>query len=435
MHPIPLLPSPSVVHGATAAARHGTSRTPPRPLRAGLAVAALLLAGSSATTQAQTIPAFEPWAINGGSAAPLRNVVRVSAGSGHSCAGLAGGAMRCWGDNVYGQLGDGSSDERWVAVAVIGLGSGVQSIATGGSHSCAVAHGAARCWAYNYFGQVGDGTDTDRDIPTPVIGLASGTSAISAGMNHSCALTSTGGVKCWGANGFGQLGDGTDTNRLSPVNVSGLGSGVQAISAGGEHSCALTSGGGVRCWGNNDFGQLGDNSSNGRLTPVNVVGLTSGVQSISAGRFHTCAVMTTGAVKCWGNNEDGQLGDGTSTDRYTPVDVANFASGGRFAAAGHSHTCASTTGGAVRCWGNNSWGQLGNGSFTPSLVPVAVSGLASGVQAIDAGDSHTCAASSDGMARCWGENTYGQLGDNTWSNRNTPVIVLQDEEIFRGRFE
>ena len=384
MHPIPLLPSPSVVHGATAAARHGTSRTPPRPLRAALAVAALLLTGSSFSVEAQTVHTSGPWAINGGSAAPLRGVVRVSAGSGHSCAGLAGGAMRCWGDNVYGQLGDGSSDERWVAVAVIGLGSGVQSIATGGSHSCAVAHGAARCWAYNYFGQVGDGSDSDRDLPTPVSGLSSGVAATSTGMNHSCALTT---------------------------------------------------GGGVRCWGNNDFGQLGDNSSNGRLTPVNVVGLTSGVQAISAGRFHTCAVMTTGAVKCWGNNEDGQLGDGTTSDRYTPVDVANFASGGRFAAAGHSHTCASTTGGSVRCWGNNSWGQLGNGGFTSSLVPVAVSGLASGVQAIDAGDSHTCAASSDGMARCWGENAFGQLGDNTWSNRNTPVIVLQDEAIFRGRFE
>ncbi|MFB9066769.1 RCC1 domain-containing protein [Pseudofulvimonas gallinarii] len=418
---------------AMEAGRRGFRR--PDGVRAVLAVAALLCAGTGFAFDGSAPSSHGADPFGGGPATPLRHVVRITTGTFHSCASLTGGAMRCWGDNIYSQLGNGDSYEQPVAVPVIGLASGVQSISGGGSHTCAVANGAARCWAYNYFGQVGDGTDTDRDIPTPVIGLASGTSAISAGMNHSCALTSTGGVKCWGANGFGQLGDGTDTNRLSPVNVSGLSSGVQAISAGGEHTCALTTAGGVRCWGNNDYGQIGDGSTTQRSTPVNVSGLTSGVQAISAGRFHTCAVLTTGAVRCWGINEDGQLGDGSTIDRSTPVNVSGFSTGGHAVAAGALHTCAVTTGGAARCWGYNGWGQLGNGTTTSSLVPVNVTGLSSGVLAIAAGGSHSCAAGTDGRARCWGGNEYGQLGDDTWNDSTTPVFVLQADGIFAHPFE
>ncbi len=404
-------------------------------MRGGLVLAALLLARTGVAFDGYAPSSYGADPYGGSPTTPLRNVVRITVGAYHSCAGLGGGAMRCWGDNVYAQLGNGNSDEQLVAVPVIGLASGVQSIGGGGSHTCAVANGAARCWAYNYFGQVGDGSDTDRDLPTQVLGLASGTAAISTGMNHSCALTSAGGVKCWGANGFGQIGDGTDTNRLSPVNVTGLTSGVQALSAGGEHTCALTTGGGVRCWGNNDYGQIGDGSNTQRSTPVNVSGLTSGVQAISAGRFHTCAVLTSGAVRCWGSNEDGQLGDGTTTDRSIPVNVVGFGSGGRAVAAGTGHTCAATTGGAARCWGSNTWGELGNGTTSPSLVPVNVTGLSSGVLFVAAGASHACAVSNDGLARCWGGNEYGQLGDDSWNDRTTPVVVLQADGIFAHPFE
>lgn len=366
---------------------------------------------------------------------PITGMAGVVGGTGHTCAVASSGAMYCWGDNVYAQVGDGTSEERWTAVRVIGLGGNAQSAGAGGSHTCAsTSSGAARCWAYNYHGQVGDSTDTDRDLPTPVIGLGSGVQAIATGMIHSCALVN-GGVKCWGSNGFGQLGDGSDTQRLAPVQVSGLASGVQAIATGGEHSCALTSGGGVKCWGNNDFGQLGNNSTIKQHTPVDVSGLASGVIAISAGRFHTCAITSGGAAKCWGANDNGQLGDNSQTERHVPVNVSGLGSGTVSIAAGYAHSCARTGSGGVKCWGGNSWGQLGNGSNSDSPVPVNVNGLTSGALAIGVGWDHSCAVIGAGRVLCWGSNAYGQLGNDSNTDSAVPVFVLSSETVFTNGFE
>jgi alpha-tubulin suppressor-like RCC1 family protein len=201
--------------------------------------------------------------------------------------------------------------------------------------------------------------------------------AIAAGGLHTCALTAGGGVKCWGRNNRGQLGDGTTTNRNTPVNVSGLTSGVDAIAVGRYHTCALTAGGGVKCWGRNIYGQLGDGTWTQRTTPVDVSGLTSGVAAIAAGGYHTCALMEGGGVKCWGRNSYGQLGDGTTTDRNMPADVSGLTSEVAAIAAGWDHTCALTAGG-VKCWGRNSNGQLGDETTTDRDIPVDVSGLTSG---------------------------------------------------------
>ena len=216
-------------------------------------------------------------------------------------------------------------------------------------------------------------------------------SAVAAGYGHSCALTDSGGVKCWGKNNHGQLGDGTTYRRLKPVDVVGLTSGIAAISAGYEHTCALTDSGGVKCWGRNNYGQLGDGTTYRRLKPVDVVGLTSGVAAISAGYDHTCAVSDSGGAKCWGYNQSGQLGDGTFISRPMPVDVIGLTSGTAGISAGCDHTCAVTDTGGAKCWGYNQYGELGDGTTHRRVKPVDVVGLTSGVAAISAGSSHTCA--------------------------------------------
>jgi len=353
----------------------------------------------------------------------LQNIVRVAAGGYHTCALTAGGGVKCWGWNESGQLGDGTTTDRSKPVNVSVLSSGVTAIAAGLYHTCALtAGGGVKCWGANYLGQLGDGTTTQRNTPVEVSGLSSGVSAIAADGLHTCALTAGGGVKCWGQNVSGQLGDsGTYTERSTPVDVSGLSSGVTAIAAGGEHTCALTAGGGVKCWGANYLSQLGDGTTTDRGTPVNVSGLRSGVTAIATGSAHTCALTAGGGVKCWGANYLSQLGNGTTTDRGTPVNVSGLSSGVTAIAAGYDHTCALTTGGGVKCWGDNGSGQLGDGTTTDRSTPVNVSGLSSGVTAIAAGGGHTCAMTAGGGVKCWGDNRQGQLGDGTTTQRSTPV--------------
>ncbi|MCA1683767.1 MAG: RCC1 repeat-containing protein, partial [Actinobacteria bacterium] len=247
--------------------------------------------------------------------------------------------------------------------------------------------------------------------------------ALALGWNHSCALTSTGGVKCWGANSVGQLGDGTTSDRAAPVDVVGLTSGVVAISAGGNRTCALTSAGGVKCWGGNSTGAIGDGSAIDRSTPTDVVGITSGATAIAAGAFHTCAVVAGGAVKCWGGNDFGELGNGTAEESLTPVTVSGL-SGVTAITAGGRQTCAITSIGGAKCWGHNQSGQVGDGSGFNQWTPVDVSGLTSGVSRISAGGRHTCAVTSSGGAKCWGQGDFGQVGDGGLGNRITPVDVL-----------
>ena len=179
---------------------------------------------------------------------------------------------------------------------------------------------------------------------------------ISAGTSHTCVVTTTGGVKCWGADNLGQLGnDSSLVNKPTPVDVLGLTSGVASVSAGGFHTCAVTTLGGLKCWGYNNYGQLGDNSATDKPTPVDVLGLTSGVARIAAGNVHTCAVTTSGGAKCWGRDDYGQLGnDAALVSKPTPVDVQGLTSGVVSIVAGGYHACALTATGGLKCWGNDS---------------------------------------------------------------------------------
>ncbi|MFT3792786.1 MAG: Ig-like domain repeat protein [Rudaea sp.] len=357
-------------------------------------------------------------------------VAATATGYHHVCALTAANGVKCWGKNDFGQLGNNSTTDSSTPVDVTGLTSNVAAIAAGYSHTCAVnVTGGVQCWGYNAVGQLGNGTTTDSSTPVPVTDLTSGVAAITAGGGHSCALTEAGGVKCWGNNGNGQLGNGSITTSLTPVDVTNLASGAAAITAGEYHACALTTTGGVKCWGKNSSGQLGNGSTTDSTTPVDVSGLTSGVAAIAAGKNHTCALTTAGGVKCWGSNSDGQLGNNSSTDSDAPVDVAGLTSAVTGIATGGYHSCASTATNGVQCWGANGDGQLGNNSVTNSLIPVAVTGLAGGVAAIAAGEDYTCALTTAGGEQCWGMNGNGQLGNGTTMDSHVPASILSGQSI------
>lgn len=438
-------------------------------------------------------------------------VAMLTTGTNHTCALMASGGVKCWGDNTWGQVGDGTTEDRYAPVDVLGLGSGVVAVTAGSGDTCALtASGGVKCWGHGY---LGDGTANNSSTPVNVTGLGSGVAAIASGGGHSCALTASGEVKCWGDNSVGQLGDGLPPLCVTPVDVQGLSSGVSAISVGSGDACALTDGGkvkcwgydfitegitsersspvdmagldgevkalavgsvlyicaltgsgevkcwdkdrspvavaglgsgvklisagvfhdcvvmvtgGVKCWGESEYGGLGDGTTNPSSMPVDVMGLGSGVSSVTVGFSHSCALTVAGGVKCWGWNGFGQLGDGTVTDRLTPVDVLSLDSGVAAIAAGSYHTCALTTTGGVKCWGQNEEGQLGDGTPTlkPVVTPVDVVGLSTGVVMITAGENHTCALLASGRVKCWGWNYYGQLGIGTLEDRSTPVDVM-----------
>jgi alpha-tubulin suppressor-like RCC1 family protein len=297
----------------------------------------------------------------------------------------------------------------------------IPAVPAGSEHTCVVVvAGGVKCWGANSSGQLGDGTNVNRNTATDVRGLSWGVAAIAAGSEHTCALATGGAMACWGANSSGQLGDGTNVSRNTPVNVSGLSGAVTAIAAGSEHTCVVLAGG-VKCWGANSSGQLGDGTNVNRNTPVSVVGLSEGVTAIAAGSEHTCATVAVG-VKCWGANSSGQLGDGTNVNRNTPVNVPGLSAAVTAIEAGSEHTCAMVADG-VKCWGTNTSGQLGDGTNVNRNTPVNVSGLSGGVAEIAAGSEHTCAMATGGAVACWGANSSGQLGDGTNVNRNTPVNV------------
>ncbi len=299
-------------------------------------------------------------------------VTAIAAGFNHTCALTSGGGVKCWGANDGGELGNGTTTTSIVAVDVRGLTSGVSTIAAGSWHTCALtSRGRVTCWGLNDIGLLGR-SGSDRLTPVDASVPARGIIAIAAGNGHTCALTSSGGVRCWGSNSSGELGNGSTTDSLVPVDVSGLTSEVTAIAAGEFRTCALTRGGGVKCWGEDTGTQREDGSVTNSTIPVDVSGLASGITAIAVGYDHTCALTAHGGVKCWGWNGYGQLGDGSTAHSGSPVDVSGLTSGITAIAAGDGYTCALTSGGGVKCWGANFSGQLGNGTTTDSLVPVDV---------------------------------------------------------------
>lgn len=349
----------------------------------------------------------------GGSGAGGGSVLpEVRLGTGHTCA-LTSGVVRCWGSNYLGYLGNGDVTDtpRLTPTDVVGLGPGVRALDTSQASCAVTSTGTVMCW-----GQLdpseGGPPPHESGYPTPIQIAGAGATDVGAGLGLHCLATATGAVECW--------------EQKETITAVGL-QGAVGVVVGTYHACAILTDGSLRCWGDNSSGELGDGTTTDSAAPTQVVGLDGGAAAkVSAGGSHTCAVSVGGGVQCWGNNTDGQLGDGTTTNRLTPVDVVGLGSPAVDVTAGERYSCAALANGAAKCWGNNEFGQLGDGTMANRLTPVDVSGLSAGVASVAAGDtsSHTCAVMLNETVKCWGWNGGGQVGDGTDTHRLTPVDVV-----------
>lgn len=349
---------------------------------------------------------------------------RYAAGLFHTCAVTTTGAVRCWGNNSAGEIGDGTKTNRNTPTAVVGLDSGVIAVTAGYEFNCALrTDGSVACWGAGGFGQLGNGDGLDHTTPTSLDGLGPMIS-ITAGSQHACSVSDAGAVYCWGWNHAGELGNGTTDSATSPVGVTGIPDPVTEVKADYANTCAVTSAHSLYCWGANDVGQLGGGTTGSpETTPVAVPALAGIASHVVVGGNFGCASTTVGAVLCWGNNDYGQLGDQTTTGHSTPAAVTDVTSGVVGIAGSTYDACALDDGGSVRCWGWNDHGQLGDGTQTNSPTPVAVNGLASNQSAVAVGRAHTCAVDTSHVMRCWGANFNGQLGDATWNRQLAPVEI------------
>jgi hypothetical protein len=353
-------------------------------------------------------------------------IPEARAGWSHTCARKADGSVWCWGNNNAAELGPTTGSVPWrpVPATVAGL-EGATRIATSDSHTCAIlGSGGITCWGYDSDGQLGSVNAMGQLVAVPGIAAAQW---IAAGELHTCAASGAdGNASCWGANEHGQLGDGSTTAQAGPVTVAGL-LDVAQVAVGYTHSCALKHDGTIWCWGENTNGQLGDGTLVDRPTAA-PARLSDAIQ-LAAGFHQTCAVTRDGALWCWGLNSQGQLGDGTRTDRALPVRVVGLLSIAEVSLNGYdtfglrSHSCARGTGGAVWCWGGNTFGEIGDGTTVDRTTPTRVPTLAQ-VVTISAGQKHTCAVGSDASVSCWGANDVGQLGDGSFIEAHQPVRAM-----------
>ena len=392
-------------------------------LACGLAVAALLPIQSPASGQAQPEAGSSDWRT-------------VSVGRFFSCGIRTSGLLYCWGSDDAAQLGNGAATGDQPVPVLGGNGwNDWKSVSAGWDFACGVRGvGAIYCWGANGSGQLGNGTTDTFDAPTAVGGANNYWTSVSAGAYHACGRANNGRLFCWGANNYGQLGIGTAGGpaRTSPRPVRGGFTDWTSVDVGERQTCGRRANGRIYCWGNNDFGELGDGTTNPSSSPRLVAGGITNWSSVDTASTHTCARRANGRLYCWGGNDDGQLGDGSNTDQLRPHLVPGpavwtaVATAGRIAPHANgtiSSTCARRNTGQLYCWGANGFNQLGDGTDADRAVPTLVAGGATDWRTFSVGMYSACATTTDSRAYCWGWNFAGQLGTNDGIDHPRPQEV------------
>lgn len=392
-----------------------------------LAVALLLgLVGCQEDAESPTAPGSDAALVTGAATAGVLWFRQITAGSFHTCGVTTDDRAYCWGQNSSGELGDGTGTSSSTPVVVAG-GLRFVQVSAGSYYTCGLTtDDRAYCWGENISGKLGDGTAINRLSPAAVRG-GHRFRQVDAGGSHSCGVTTANEALCWGYNRYGQLGDGSTFHRRQrPVLVAG-GHHFIRVTAGLIHTCGLTLAHRAYCWGNGDDGRIGDGKTFQRRTPTRVVGAGAfNVRQLVAGGSHSCSVTTDDMAFCWGNNTFGQIGDGSTTNRVASTAVTGGI-GFSGVSPGEDHTCGVTPGSLAYCWGRGYYGQLGNGlngDDANRLTPTAVTGDLY-FNTVSSGRTHTCGVTTGGRAYCWGGNTAGQLGNGTTSfSRPEPVAVV-----------
>ncbi|HSQ62565.1 MAG TPA: hypothetical protein VLM85_05100 [Polyangiaceae bacterium] len=349
----------------------------------------------------------------------LNDAVQVSVGNWHACAVRKTGQVACWGRNWSGMLGNGSTDDSPTPVLAAGISDAV-AVSSGYETTCAAKKdGTVFCWGADDYGEVGNGTTAGSvPIPVPAAGITDAI-GVATGTQHACAVTKAGAVYCWGRGVYGENGDPNNASQSSPQLVAGIGN-AAALGAGDHYTCALTTDGHVSCWGVSWNGRLGNPATN--TTPVPSDTGLSNVSALSVGISHACVLKSDATVACWGDNDVGECGVGAhGGSLQVPVPVSNL-SGVAAVASGYNHSCALLTSGKVSCWGGNMTGALGQGTTVLTPQPTPVPGETNTAD-VACGDDFTCAARKDGTVSCWGNNDTLQLGATAPPLTATPTVV------------
>ena len=354
--------------------------------------------------------------------------ISMVTGEYHTCGLKPDGTLWCWGNNEYGQLGNGTAgyhEAKTKPTQEARMDTDWVSAGSGWNHTCGIkGDGTLWCWGDNGDGKLGDGTEEQRLEPTQV-GVDTDWVAVDAGGDHTCGIKDDGTLWCWGDNFRGQCGTGSSEEKHDePTQEAREDTDWESVSAGGRHTCAVKTDGTLWCWGDNFNGPLGDSTTERRYEPRQVSGSASNWMSVSADDSHTCAVRTDGTLWCWGSNSYNRLGDGTDEDRrLVPTQEAGMDSDWAAVGTGWGHSCGVKTDGTLWCWGRNRHGNLGDGTEDNRDTPTQEVGMDTDWASVNAGGDHTCSMKEDGTLWCWGDNHHGQLGDGTTEHRSKPGEV------------